>query len=107
MRVRTSARSPRPISMMPVWMKTALSNKSGPCARKTASPVRTFAASTQRAASAPIAGAGPARERRDEPVQVAVQPDVLDDRRTVRLERGAEIVQRDAGDPGHQPVRDL
>ena len=51
--------------------------------------------------------ASPARQRRNEPMQIAVEPDALDRRRAVGLERGAEIVERHAGDPGHQPVGDF
>ena len=39
----------------------------------------------------------PARERRNESMEIAVETDALDDRRPIRLERRAEIVKRYAG----------
>ena len=48
----------------------------------------------------------PRRVHRDEAVHLAVELHVLDDLAAVRLERAAEVVERDARDAGDDPVGD-
>jgi hypothetical protein len=50
------------------------------------------------------AGAVPGSQRRDEAVHLAVQRDVVDHLTTIGLERGAKIMNVDAGKFGHQPI---
>ncbi len=46
----------------------------------------------------------PARQRRDEPVHLAVERNVVDHLAPIGLERRAEVVNIHAGQLGHQPV---
>ena len=48
----------------------------------------------------------PGGEDGDEPVHLAVEADAFQHPSAIGLERAAEVVQRHAGDPGHQPVGD-
>ena len=48
----------------------------------------------------------PGGEDRDEPVHLAVEPDAFEHPAAIGLQRAAEVVQRDARDPGHQAVGD-
>src|SRR5258708_13093239 len=50
------------------------------------------------------ARAGRACQCRDEPVQLAVQLNLLDDLAPVRLEGRAKVVQLEPGELGHHPV---
>src|ERR1700722_4093464 len=52
------------------------------------------------------ASAVPGGERGDEAMHLAVERNVLDDLAAIGLEGGAEVVDRDAAERGHQPVRD-
>ena len=51
--------------------------------------------------------AAPSGQRRNEPVQIAIEADSLDDRRAIGLERRAEVVERYARQLRHQPVGQL
>ena len=51
-------------------------------------------------------GALPGGEDRDEPVHLAVEPDPLEHLAAVGLHRAAEVVERDAREPGDQAVGD-
>ena len=48
----------------------------------------------------------PGGEDRDEPVHLAVEPDAFEDLAAVGLEGAAEVVERDAREPGDQAVGD-
>src|SRR5258705_11828635 len=49
--------------------------------------------------------AAPARERRNEPLQIAVEAQALDHRRTICLEVRAECIQPKNGIPPRKPTR--
>jgi len=53
------------------------------------------------------AGAVPGGEGRDEAVHLAVEGDVLDDLAAIGLEGGAEVVDIDVAEEGHDPVGDV